>query len=142
MSEGGPPSGIALLLAQLGGAAGRRFAERLAEVGLTPAHVGVLRVVGQRPGSSQQALAAALGVAPSRVVALVDELEAQGLVERRRSETDRRNHELHTPPAAAAKLATIRQIVRRHDAELTAGLTKEERATLLALLTKLAGGPR
>lgn len=134
----GPPSGVAHVLSQVGASAGRRFAARLAEVGLTPAHAGVLRMVGQQAGLSQRAIAAALGMAPSRVVALVDELEAQGLVERRRSPTDRRNHELHTPAGAQERLGVIRQIVRRHDAEVTSGLTKDERAQLLALLAKVA----
>jgi DNA-binding MarR family transcriptional regulator len=133
-----PPSGAALLLSQVGARVAVRFAERLAELALTPAQVGVLRVVGQSPGLSQQALALRLGAAPSRVVKLVDELEEHGLVERRRSQTDRRHHELHIADGAADRVAAVRRVVREHDADITAALTEDELATLLALLRKVA----
>jgi DNA-binding MarR family transcriptional regulator len=132
------PSGIAFLLAQLGAHTSDRFAARLAELDLTPAHVGVLRVVGQSPGLSQQALAVRLGAAPSRVVKLVDELEEHGLVERRRSQTDRRHHELHIADGAADRVAAVRRVVREHDADITSSLSADELATLLTLLRKVA----
>ncbi|MFD0571122.1 MarR family winged helix-turn-helix transcriptional regulator [Kitasatospora gansuensis] len=95
------PRGAAFLLAQIGAHAAALFAERVAELGLTPADVGLLRMIAGRPGRSQRALATDLGVVPSRVVALIDNLETKGLVERRRSTEDRRNHELHLSPRAA-----------------------------------------
>ncbi|MFD4871420.1 MarR family winged helix-turn-helix transcriptional regulator, partial [Streptomyces sp. NPDC058412] len=92
------PRGAAFLLAQIGAHAAGRFAERVAALGLTPADVGLLRMVAGQPGRSQRALAEDLGVVPSRVVALIDVLEDKRLVERRRSVEDRRNHELHLTP--------------------------------------------
>jgi DNA-binding MarR family transcriptional regulator len=133
-----PPSGIAWLLSRLGARASSRLAARLADHDLTPPHVGILRVVGQQPGLSQQALAQAVGVAPSRIVALVDELESRGLVERRRSATDRRNYQLHLRASARDRLARIRRVMRDHDEEITAGLTATEKAALVVLLQKLA----
>jgi DNA-binding MarR family transcriptional regulator len=132
------PSGVALLLSRLGAASSQRLAARLAELDLTPAHVGVLRVVGQQPGLSQQAVAARLGAAPSRIVALVDELEDAGLVRRTRSATDRRQHELSVAPGSADRIAAVMTVVGEHDADLTRGLTREERTALLALLRKVA----
>ena len=142
------PSGVALLLSRLGAHTSGRFADRLAELGLRPEHVAVLRTVGQRPGLSQQAVATQLGTLPSRVVRLVDELEAQGLVERRRSQVDRRLHELYTPDTARDRLAEVMATVVEHDAETTRGLTAAEKRTLAGLLAKMAaeqglegGGP-
>jgi DNA-binding MarR family transcriptional regulator len=132
------PSGIAFLLAQLGAHTSERFAARLVELDLTPAHVGVLRVVGQIPGLSQQALSERLGALPSRIVRLVDELEERGLVERRRSQTDRRNHELYVADSAAERLGAVLAAVRAHDAEITDGLTAREKQTLVELLGKMA----
>ncbi|MDT7546237.1 MAG: hypothetical protein QOE99_2347 [Actinomycetota bacterium] len=129
---------MALLLAQVGTHTARRFAARVAELGLTPAHVGVLRLVGQRPGLSQQALAESLGVVPSKVVLLVDDLEARKVVERRRDPTDRRQYALHLSADADEELARVRDVVRRHDEDITAGLTATERKQLLALLSKVA----
>jgi DNA-binding MarR family transcriptional regulator len=129
---------VALLLAQVGTHTARRFAARVAELGLTPAHVGVLRLVAQRPGLSQQALAEALGVVPSKVVLLVDDLEARRVVERRRDPTDRRQYALHLAADADEELARVRDVVRRHDEDITAALTAAERKQLLALLSKVA----
>ena len=132
------PSGVALLLSQLGANASARFARRLEALDLTPAHVGVLRVVGQQPGLSQQALAQQLGAAPSRVVKLIDELEQRGLVRRQRSDTDRRNYALHIDDQAADRVAAVRQIVGQHDVETVAPLSADEVELLRSLLTKLA----
>lgn len=132
------PSGIAFLLAQLGAHTSERFAARLRELDLTPAHVGVLRVVGQNPGLSQQALSERLGAQPSRIVRLVDELEDRGLVERRRSQTDRRNHELYVAADAGERLGAVLAAVGEHDTEMTRGLTAKEKQTLAELLTKVA----
>jgi DNA-binding MarR family transcriptional regulator len=132
------PSGVALLLSRLGAHVSGRFAARLAELGLTPPQVGVLRIVGQSPGLSQQVVAERLGAAPSRVVKLVDELEARGLVERRRSATDRRQQELHVIAGAGERIAAVRAVVRDHDADIASALTTEELDELLRLLTKVA----
>lgn len=133
-----PPSGAALLLSSLGTHVSTRFAQRLAELDLSPAQVGVLRVVGQEPGLSQQAVAERLGASPSRVVKLVDELEERGLVERRRSATDRRQQELHPATEASDRVAAVRKVVRDHDAEITAALSAAELETLVGLLRKIA----
>ncbi len=132
------PTGIAFLLAQLGAHASDRFAERMAALDLTPAHVGVLRVVGQHPGLSQQALSERLGALPSRIVRLVDELEQRGLVERRRSQKDRRNHELYVAASAGERIDAVLAAVGEHDVALTAGLTAAEKRTLVELLGKVA----
>jgi hypothetical protein len=65
----------AFLLAQVGAHAAMKFAERLAAFDLTPSHAGTLRLIHASEGLSQQALGSALGVVPSRLVVLVDELQ-------------------------------------------------------------------
>lgn len=132
------PSGAAFLLSRLGTHVAAGFAQRLAPLGVTPAQVAVLREVGQAPGLSQQELSRRLGSAPSRVVVLVDELEAKGLLERRRSDTDRRTYELHVAEAGVQAVAEIRAVVSRHDADLVEPLTAEERAVLVELLGRIA----
>src|SRR6476646_7784052 len=94
----------AFLLSQLGALASARFAERTRDLGLTPSQAGVLRLLGRSPGLSQRSLADRLGAVPSRVVPLIDSLEARGLVERVRSSTDRRNYELRLTAAGATML--------------------------------------
>jgi DNA-binding MarR family transcriptional regulator len=132
------PSGTAFLLAQLGAHAARRFAERIAKIGLTPPDAGVLRKIASDPGISQQALAKHLGVMPSRMVALVDELESKGIVERRRSTKDRRNYHLHLTPQGGHLLVELSRIAAAHEESLCAALSKEERGQLRDLCKRIA----
>jgi DNA-binding MarR family transcriptional regulator len=129
----------AFLLSQLGALASSRFAERTREIGLTPSDAGVLRLLGRAPGLSQRALADRLGAVPSRVVPLIDSLQARGLVERVRSSTDRRNYELRLTAEGAKVLRALREIAEQHEAELLAPLTAEQCAQLGTLLALLAG---
>ena len=79
------PTGAAFLLAQLGAHAADLFGERIAVLGITPPHAGILRMIAAMPSCNQQSLAKRLGVLPSRMVMLIDELAEKGVVERRRS---------------------------------------------------------
>ncbi len=128
----------AFLLSQLGALASARFAERTRELGLTPSDAGVLRLLGRTPGLSQRSLADRLGAVPSRVVPLIDSLEARGLVARVRSSTDRRNYELRLTAEGTKVLGKLRGIAERQEAELLAPLTSEQSAQLGSLLAMLA----
>ncbi|WP_433661929.1 MarR family winged helix-turn-helix transcriptional regulator [Nocardia sp. CA-128927] len=132
-----PMRAVAFHLAQLGAHATQRFSERIAEIGLTPAEVGILRMIAAEPGRSQRALAAELGVVPSRVVALIDPLDSKGLIERRRSVTDRRNHELHLTPVAGKMLARLAAVAVAHETEMTAALSDTEYRQFADLLDRL-----
>lgn len=129
---------VAFLLSQVGAAAAQRFAERLGDLDLTPGDVGILRLIAGDPELSQRALADRLGVAPSRVVVLLDRLEKHGLVERVRSVRDRRHHELALTDAGREVMAAMRDIGRAHEREITSALTADERDQLGALLTRIA----
>ena len=128
----------AFLLAQVGGQAAVRYAERLAPLGLSPPQSGMLRVIGRSAGISQKALAEALSILPSRLVVLVDELEAMGLVQRRDSADDRRVYELHLSEKGRRALEAVGRVARAHDDAFLAPLTEEERGQLFALLARLA----
>jgi DNA-binding MarR family transcriptional regulator len=79
-----------------------------------------------------------MGVNPTRMVFLTDELEKLGLVERRRNPADRRSHALYLTEAGTAMLARVREVIRAHEAAITAGLSDAERDQLTALLRRLA----
>jgi DNA-binding MarR family transcriptional regulator len=128
----------AFLLAQVGGHAAARFAERLAPLKLAPHHAGILRLIGTSAGQSQRALGERLGILPSRLVALVDELEGRGLVERRDDPEDRRSYALHLTEAGHEMLHEIGRIAREHGDSVCAALSEEERQQLAALLARIA----
>jgi DNA-binding MarR family transcriptional regulator len=131
-------SGAAFLLSQVGAHAASNFARRLAELKLVPAHAGILRILGATPAITQQALATALGALPSRLVALVDELESAGLLERQPHETDRRSYALHLTEAGRSTLQAIGRIARDHQQALLAALSEDEQRQLAALLQRVA----
>src|SRR3954447_25472942 len=71
-----------------------RTADALAAVGLTPALFALLNVLGAREGAIQQQLSVDMGIDPSAMVTLIDNLESAGLAERRRRAGDRRAWEV------------------------------------------------
>ena len=133
-----PRGGVAFLLVQLGTYVAGLFGERLKPLGLEQRHAGMLVRLAQNNGRSQQAIAELMGVNPTRMVFLTDELEKLGLVERRRNPADRRSHALYLTEAGTAMLARVREVTRAHEAAITADLTGAERDQLTALLRRLA----
>ena len=79
-----------------------------------------------------------MGVVPSRIVVLIDELAAKGLVERQRSARDRRNYELALTRQGTALLERLAEIAAEHEADLCAALSPRERAKLASLCRKIA----
>ena len=131
-------SGVAFLLAQVGAHAADKFAERLRPLKLTPAHAGILRAIHHAQGISQQALAQHLGMFPSRMVLVLDELERWGFVERKPSATDRRTYSLHLTLRGNARLEAIGRVAWEHQKALCAALKPGERETLASLLSRIA----
>jgi DNA-binding MarR family transcriptional regulator len=130
--------GVAFLLAQLGAHAAAAFAERLRPLDLTPPQAGVLRRLAHAPGESQRALADALGMHPPRLVALIDDLEGRGLVQRSRDPADRRNYALSLTPAGRETMTRLATVARQHERAVTAAIDDDERAELAAVLRRLA----
>jgi predicted transcriptional regulator len=92
---------VGYLLSRASGLLVRATNAALADHGLrVRSYSALLLACDSRDGMSQRDLAEALGLDPSQVVLLVDELAAAGLVERRPSETDRRT-KLVCPTEAA-----------------------------------------
>jgi DNA-binding MarR family transcriptional regulator len=140
-NRSGPPRGAkssAFLLAQVGSHGAAMLAERLAPLGLTPPHAGIFRVLGAEGGLSQQALCRMLGILPSRLVLLVDELQGRGFVERRDSPDDRRSYALHLTEKGRQTLEAVGRVAREHDAALCAALSEKEREQLHSLLKRIA----
>ena len=129
---------FAYLLVQLGMHLARQFGERLAPLGLEPRHAGMLTRLAAHEGLSQQALGELIGLNPTRMVFLVDELQQRGLVERRRNTADRRSYALYLTPQGRDMLGQIQASGSRHQDETGASLTQAERIQLASLLRRLA----
>jgi DNA-binding MarR family transcriptional regulator len=128
------------LLSRTGMLAQRAFAERMAQIGLTPRAWGALNVLEHEGAVTQQSLGRCVGMDPSSMVSIIDELEAEGLVERRRKPQDRRAHALHLTAKGRRTLKKGRTIAGRLQDDFLAPLSGEERAQLHDLLLRLAQG--
>lgn len=132
------PARIGFLLSQLGAMAADSFATKTKELGITPAEAGVLRIIGHQPGINQSDLAVKLGAAKSRVVALIDSLEAAGFAARSRSMRDRRNQELRVTESGRSLLSRLRSAAEAQEVEIADGLADADRAKLYELLLRLS----
>lgn len=134
--EAGTP---AFLLVQLGSFTARRFEELLKPLGIVPRHFGLLRAIAGAEGQSQQEIATVLRIPKPQMVWLIDDLERNGLVERRRNQTDRRANALYLSSKGHEVLAQAAGVARRHEAEILDPLSRFEREELTRLLRRIAG---
>jgi DNA-binding MarR family transcriptional regulator len=72
------------------------------------------------------------------MVAIVDHLEAEGLLERRPHPSDRRARILHLTKRGETLLARAQAEATLQEARICAGLEPSERAELLALLRRIS----
>jgi DNA-binding MarR family transcriptional regulator len=125
------------LLARMGHVAAKQFAARLEELGLTTRMWGALNVLDAEGALTQQVLGKCTGIDPSSMVSTVDDLEAAGLVERRRHPSDRRAHAIHITDHGRETLSRGRLLARSAQEELLTPLSSAERKQLHELLLRL-----
>jgi DNA-binding MarR family transcriptional regulator len=113
------------------------FAASAGTLGTSPGEFGVLTIIEQNPGLSQTALARAVGVDRSSMVPVIDKLEKMKLVQRRRSDGDRRRYAIHLTRTGGTRLAAMTGAVRAHEAAISKTLSAGERAALVAALIKV-----
>jgi DNA-binding MarR family transcriptional regulator len=125
------------LLARMGHVAAKQFSGRMEELGLTTRMWGALNVLDAEGALTQQALGKCTGIDPSSMVSTVDDLEAAGLVERRRHPSDRRAHAIHITEQGRETLGRGRLLARSAQEDLLAPLSAAERKQLHELLLRL-----
>jgi DNA-binding MarR family transcriptional regulator len=119
-----------------------RTADALGSIGLTPASFALLNVLGAREGSIQQQLSSDMGIDPSAMVKLIDELENAGLAKRQRRPGDRRAWEVAITAKGRRALERARRLAAQVEDEVLGGLSGDERRQLVSLLRRaLTGAP-
>jgi DNA-binding MarR family transcriptional regulator len=136
-SAGGLAGSATYLLSKVGFESSQRFRSMLEPLGLEPRQFALLRHVAGSEGQTQQALGDALGIPKSRMVALVDDLEERGLVERRLRPDDRRARALYVTPEGARCLGEAIEIATAHEAFVRERLSQGEHRQLVELLRRL-----
>ena len=120
---------------------GSKIDPALAPLGLDGREFAVLSVLVDEGSRSQQRLSQRMRVDRTTMVALVDELERTGLVERRRQAEDRRAYEIHVLARGRRIHTRALRAVEAAEEELLAPLPEAERSRLRELLLELVSVP-
>jgi DNA-binding MarR family transcriptional regulator len=137
-----PPELVAsslFLLKRLGMTAKQRSMAEYERLGLNPYHHAILSLLEGSAPETQAEIADALSYDRGTLVGLLDELEEQKLVERRRDPDDRRRQLVRITADGKRTLGKLRALSKRLEDEYLAPLDAEQRAQLHALLLVLAG---
>jgi DNA-binding MarR family transcriptional regulator len=130
-------SSTGLMLALLGQEAMRRLRAALTDHDLKPRQFQILDLLADRGPIGQRELGESTAIDHSILVTMLNPLEADGLIERTRSCTDRRRHVVTITPAGKRRLASAAQAQREAEDALFAGLTDQQRDQLRDLLVAL-----
>ncbi|MDH6709048.1 DNA-binding MarR family transcriptional regulator [Kitasatospora sp. MAA19] len=128
------------LLARIGRTARGRLAERLAERGLRLWDMAVLAALADFGPHAQRDLVQRLGVDPSDMAKVADQLAAAGYVERTRDQVDRRRVSVAVTDTGRALLAELDARARAVQDEVLAPLDERERQVLQELLLRVHQG--
>jgi len=112
----------------------------LAQLGLRPRHIVALTVLRDRGGSTQQALSSTLMMDGTNVVGLLNDLEAEHLIERRRSPQDRRRHIVELTAQGQKLLGEVERALAEAENEVLAALDAAQREMLYTLLRQATNG--
>jgi MarR family transcriptional regulator, lower aerobic nicotinate degradation pathway regulator len=101
-------------------------------------HYSVLALLAEGSRQTQSSIAGCLSLDPSRLVAILDGLESDGLIARQRDPQDRRRQMVSITPAGEKQLKHLRAVVKEIEQEFFAPLDAADRSQLYELLAKLA----
>jgi DNA-binding MarR family transcriptional regulator len=128
---------LGMLLARHGTITNALMRQALGVTGLTPRHAVALMNLDENGPMGQQALTEALEVDPSVLVAILNDLERDGLAGRRRDPADRRRHIVEMTAAGADALAKVQEALTSLERELFSSLDDEEIAQFHRLLRRV-----
>ena len=129
-----------LLLALLGHHAMRKLREVHTRHELSPRQFQLLGLLNERGPLGQRDLGQVMETDPSILVTLLNPLEAEGLLSRRRDPLDRRRHLVTLTPRGERRLAAAARAQHEAEEELFAGLDETQREQLRVLLVALKDG--
>jgi DNA-binding MarR family transcriptional regulator len=133
-----PEPALTPLLSRLSRVVYRRTSEEM--LGMRLKDYVALANLGERSSISQQEMGNTLCVDANNLVILLNELEAAGLVLRRRDPSDRRRHLVDITPEGRLSLARAERAIASVEDEMLRALSPEERTSLYSMLAKAIEG--
>ena len=131
---------IPFLLSQLGAHVAAEFRRSVSVLGVQPRTYAVLMALATEDGQSQRQLSARLGIHRNAMVAVIDALESDGLVERKTSAQDRRAFAITLTGRARGLLPDLDRAGRALEDAIAGPLSPAERDVLRGLLQRMAAG--
>ena len=133
-----PSETLGFLLSELGWNQARLFRSTIEPCGLEPVEFTVLRTLVEHAGASQKTVCRILQITPTRMVGLIDSLEAKGFVERRQNADDRRARAVHLTASGRRTLRRALDELMKAERWLCEPLIGDEREVLLRLLGRIS----
>jgi len=134
MDDNAQTAGSIVLLTRLAKIVYRRSTEQL--LGMRLRHYITLSYLRDQAGVPQQQMCEMLSIDANNLVLLLNSLEQAGHVRRSRDPDDRRRHLVELTPAGRRALERAERAQETIEDELLAPLSREERTTLHALLSR------
>ena len=119
------------------GAVYRHFTETFTDLDLTQKQVSVLWLVDDHPDIAQTDLAHRMRMDRATTMAVINRLEARGLLIRGKSETDGRKQTLNLTDAGQEMLRVAKQAILDHENWLKSRFSDKEVTKLIELLTRI-----
>ncbi len=116
------------------------FSRGSKEIGERPGRFATLTIIARNPGISQTELSHANGRDKSSLTPVVEDLVRRGLVERKRTDDDRRTYRLNLTPAGRKTLTEMTRCARRHERNLDRLIGGRDRKRFVAVLKRIAHG--
>lgn len=130
---------IGWLINRLNSVRAEQLAEALGRFGLTPRSSAVLKAVNELPAPvSQQAIAWALYLDQASVAIVADKLDADGLIVRRRDQSNRRRYVVELTEEGQQLVEQIKEPSRSIEVDMSRGLDEKETVLLRELLQRVA----
>ena len=113
------------------------FSHLSREIGEKPGRFATLTLIGENPGISQSTLGQANGRDKSSMTPVLEDLVRRGLVQRTRTEQDRRSYKLMLTAAGEKTLTRLMACARKHEQHLDRLIGPKERARFLRTLKRV-----
>lgn len=114
------------------------FTRRSCVFGERPGRFGTLTIISRNPGISQTDLSAAAGRDKSSITPVIEDLVKRGLVERSRTDSDRRTYRLNLTPAGKKMLAVMTRYASQHERKIDRIVGARDREKFIAILKRIA----
>lgn len=110
------------------------FMDEAADLNVTPVQFALLFATSNEPGLDQRTLASKIGFDTSTIGAVIDRLEARGLIQRNASPTDKRVRLMTLTKSGSALLDKVMPAMLRAQERMLAPLPKADQQRFMSMI--------